>query len=93
MNAYAELNKKTSTTLQTMLFVIVAIAFCLIIAQPQIYFVANALGIQLAPDWYQAIVDWISSGGTIAGAFAAVLGITLPAWLTAAVAGLGVVSA
>jgi hypothetical protein len=60
---------------------------------PNIYFIAGKLGITLAPEWYQDIVDWVSAGGTIAGAFAAILGVTVPAWLAAAAAAFGVTSA
>lgn len=63
-----------------------ALAFILM---PNIYFIANKLGITLAPGWYQNMVDWVTSGGTIAGAFAAIAGITVPAWLSAVVAGFG----
>jgi hypothetical protein len=53
---------------------------------PNIYFIAGKLGIT-------DIVDWVSAGGTISGAFAAILGVTVPAWLAAAAAAFGVTSA
>lgn len=60
---------------------------------PNIYFIAGELGITLAPEWYQDMVNWVSAGGTITGAFAAILGVTVPAWLAAAAAGFSIASA
>ncbi|MFO3666548.1 class IIc cyclic bacteriocin [Anaerococcus kampingiae] len=82
-------NKMTiKKTLKTVFFLALAL-----ILMPNIYFIANKLGITLAPGWYQNMVDWVSSGGTIAGAFAAIAGVTVPAWLSVAVAGFGLASA
>lgn len=69
---------------------LLALAFLIM---PNIYFVAGKLGITLAPELYQEIVNWVSAGGTISGAFAAVLGVTVPAWLAAAAAAFGLASA
>lgn len=93
MDTCTKLDKKTTAALHMLLFAVASIVVCTAIACLQIYFVANALGIQLAPDWYQAIVDWVSAGGTIAEAFLVVLGVTLPGWVTAAIAGFGLTSA
>lgn len=93
MDTCTNLNKKMTTALHVLLLAVAAIVVCAVIARPQIYFVANALGIQMAPDWYQAIVDWVSAGGTIAEAFFVILGIALPGWVTAAIAGFGLTSA
>lgn len=45
-----------------------------IVAVGNIYWVCGKFGIELAPGWYQDIVDFVSSGGTIVEAFAAVAG-------------------
>lgn len=60
---------------------------------PNIYTIANLLGIHMAPDWYQSIVNVVSAGGTIAEAFITVLGIAVPGWALAIAGGLGLASA
>lgn len=60
---------------------------------PNIYFIADKMGIQLAPGWYQDIVNWISAGGTIATAFAVVAEVTVPAWIAEAALAFGVAGA
>lgn len=68
-------------------------AVLVLAVMPHIYFIANQFGITLAPHWYQTAIDWVSSGGTVAGFFAVMFGITVPAWLAAVAAGFGVTSA
>lgn len=58
-----------------------------------IYWVAGKFGIQLAPGWYQNIVDYVANGGTLVEAFAVVAGVTLPAWVGVVAAGFGLASA
>ncbi|MDU6352758.1 MAG: class IIc cyclic bacteriocin [Streptococcus mitis] len=48
---------------------------------------------ELAPGWYQEIVEFVSSGGTIVEAFAVVAGVTLPAWVGPVLAAFGLASA
>lgn len=74
---------------------LILLSFCLIgiLLVPDIYFIANKMGITIAPQWYQDIVDWVSAGGTLSGAFLAVLGVTVPAWLAAAASAFSIASA
>jgi hypothetical protein len=71
----------------------VVLAALAIAGLPNIYTIANLLGIRMAPDWYQSIVNVVSAGGTIAEAFMVVLGIAVPGWALAIVSGLGLASA
>lgn len=64
-----------------------------VLALGNIYWVCNKFGIQLAPGWYQDIVDFVAAGGSIVDAFAIVAGVTLPAWVGPVLAAFGVVSA
>lgn len=64
-----------------------------IVAVGNIYWVCGKFGIELAPGWYQDIVDFVSSGGTIVEAFAAVAGVTLPAWVGPILVAFGLASA
>lgn len=65
----------------------------IVLALGNIYWVCNKFGIQLAPGWYQDIVDFVAAGGSIVDAFAIVAGITLPAWVGPVLAAFGVASA
>lgn len=59
-----------------------------IFALANVYAICDLLGITIAPDWYVKIVNILKNGGGVAAAFAAVAGITLPAWVVVATAGL-----
>ena len=63
------------------------------LATGNIYWICGKFGIQLAPGWYQDIIDFVSAGGSIVDAFAIIAGITLPAWVAPVLAGFGTVSA
>jgi len=65
----------------------------IVLALGNIYWVCNKFGIQLAPGWYQDIVDFVAAGGSIVDAFAIVAGVTLPAWVGPVLAAFGVASA
>lgn len=69
------------------------LTMAIIAGLPSIYTVANLLGINLAPGWYQAIVSYVSAGGTIAQAFLTILGVVVPEWILTVVAGFGRASA
>nr|AAC69560.1 butyrivibriocin AR10 [Butyrivibrio fibrisolvens] len=70
------------------------ISIALLIALiPNIYFIADKMGIQLAPAWYQDIVNWVSAGGTLTTGFAIIVGVTVPAWIAEAAAAFGIASA
>ena len=58
-----------------------------------IYWICGKFGIQLAPGWYQDIINFVSAGGSIVDAFAIIAGVTLPAWVAPVLAGFGTVSA
>lgn len=60
---------------------------------PNIYFIADKMGIQLAPQWYQDLVNWVSAGGSLTTGFAAILGVTVPAWIAEAAAAFGICAA
>lgn len=83
-----KLNKSEKTVLIG-LFVLIGT----IVAVGNIYWVCNKFGITLAPGWYQDIIDFVSSGGTIVEAFAFVAGVTLPAWVGPILLAFGTVSA
>ncbi len=69
------------------------LAATMFVGLPNIYTIANLLGINMAPSWYQSIVSYVSAGGTIAQAFAAILGVVVPGWALAVVSGFGLASA
>lgn len=58
-----------------------------------IYWILNKLGIHLASDTLQNILDSVSAGSSLSTAFAAIAGITLPAWAIAAAGALGATAA
>lgn len=64
-----------------------------IFAVTNIYWIANQFGINLKPDWFARIEEYVSAGGSIVEAFALVAGVTLPAWVTVIVASFGLTSA
>ena len=64
------------------------VAAATIFAVANVYAICDLLGITIAPDWYVKIVNILKNGGGVAAAFAAVAGITLPAWILVATAGL-----
>ena len=59
-----------------------------IFAVANVYAICDLLGITIAPDWYVKIVNILKDGGGVAAAFMAVAGITVPAWILVATAGL-----
>lgn len=59
-----------------------------IFAVANVYAICDLLGITLAPEWYVKIVNILKDGGGVAAAFMAVAGITVPAWILVATAGL-----
>lgn len=63
------------------------------LAVGNIYWICGKFGIQLAPGWYQDIINFVSAGGSIVDAFAIIAGVTLPAWVAPVLAGFGTVSA
>ncbi|CEN23659.1 Bacteriocin class IIc cyclic gassericin A-like [[Clostridium] sordellii] len=65
----------------------------LLIINSNIYFIADKMGITLSTKMYRDIVDAVSAGGSIAGAFSLIVGVTLPGWLVVAAAGFGLTSA
>lgn len=77
-----EVEKRENAVIKTALIAAVSI-----FAVANVYQICDLLGITLAPDWYRKIVDIVSNGGGVAAAFAAVAGITLPAWVLTATAG------
>lgn len=67
---------------------VIIIAAATVFAVANVYAICDLLGITLAPNWYVKIVNILRDGGGVTAAFAAVAGITLPAWVLVATAGL-----
>ena len=65
----------------------------LMIGGCHVYWILNKLGIHLANDVMQNIIDAVSSGAGLGTAFATIAGITLPAWALAAAGALGATAA
>ena len=65
----------------------------LMIGGCHVYWILNKLGIHLANDVMQNIIDAVSSGAGVGTAFATIAGITLPAWALAAAGALGATAA
>lgn len=85
------MTKMEKTVLTIGSFVIAALMATILFTN--IYFIANKLGIHLAPGWYQDMVNYVSAGGSLAGAFSVVAGVTLPAWIVPIATAFGAVSA
>lgn len=64
-----------------------------LVINSNIYFVADKMGITLSTKAYRSIVDYVTNGGSVAGAFAYVLGVTVPGWIVAGLTAFGLVSA
>ena len=58
-----------------------------------VYWVLNKCGIHLASGTVQDIIDAVAAGTSLSTAFAAIAGITLPAWAVAGAAALGATAA
>lgn len=58
----------------------------MLVATPEIIYVGKAMGIEISNDVMTQLIDSVNAGNTLAGAFALVLGVTVPAWASAAAA-------
>lgn len=65
----------------------------LLLATANIYWIADQFGIHLATGTARKLLDAMASGASLGTAFAAILGVTLPAWALAAAGALGATAA
>lgn len=76
------------------LFVIWAVlVVALLLATANVYWIADQFGIHLATGTARKLLDAMASGASLGTAFAAILGVTLPAWALAAAGALGATAA
>ena len=54
---------------------------------------ADQFGIHLATGTLRKLIDAVGSGSSLAGAYAAIAGITIPAWAAAAIGAMGATAA
>lgn len=64
-----------------------------LVALSNVYWVAAQFGIHLAGPKLQRIIDMVANGSTLGTAFAAIAGVTLPAWALAAAGAMGATAA
>ena len=65
----------------------------LLLATANVYWIADQFGIHLATGTARKLLDAMASGASLGTAFAAILGVTLPAWALAAAGALGATAA
>lgn len=58
----------------------------MLIATPEIIYIGKAMGINISNDVMTQLIDSVNAGNSLGAAFAVVLGVTVPAWATAAAA-------
>ncbi|WP_106450556.1 class IIc cyclic bacteriocin [Trichococcus alkaliphilus] len=78
---------------ERVIILFLGILFLTSISSLSIYYVADLFGVSLAPVTIRKMVDFMSGGGTLVGAFAFFAGITLPAWVGSITFAMGIWSA
>lgn len=84
MNPVASAFKSINTVEKVIMAAV--IVGVMLIASPEIIYIGKALGINISNDTMTQLIDSVNAGNSIAGAFAVVLGVTVPAWASAAAA-------
>lgn len=88
LKEHLALNKFEKISLNTL-----AATGALVFATGHVTFICNLFGIQLDAGLLKQITDIISAGGSIASAFAAIFGITIPGWILAMISGSAITAA
>lgn len=81
-------NKFELNTLELALLFLI-LGSCLLYFSVNVYWVADQFGIHLATGTLRKLIDAVGSGSSLAGAYAAIAGITIPAWAAAAIGAMG----
>lgn len=80
-------NKKENLILTVAGFVVLSLL--LMVFRSNVEWIMSQFGYHLSHNTITSIIHYAEGGGGVVGAFAAIAGITLPAWAGAAVAALG----
>ncbi|WP_251905342.1 class IIc cyclic bacteriocin [Lactobacillus paragasseri] len=79
--------------LQSTALLFLILGSCLLYFSVNVYWVADQFGIHLATGTLRKLIDAVGSGSSLAGAYAAIAGITIPAWAAAAIGAMGATAA
>lgn len=85
-------NKFELNTLELALLFLI-LGSCLLYFSVNVYWVADQFGIHLATGTLRKLIDAVGSGSSLAGAYAAIARITIPAWAAAAIGAMGATAA